>query len=199
VGAYLLNTVMDNGEPPSKHIGPEEQKRDEERAARLRLHPKLAAAAAAAKAAVPAPPAPVPHAVGQYVTVTSEFKDGLPYDWDQVRVFIWNRAKHRYETAYRLREQQGYLPVVTGKEQVEKMGEEPTFAIRTTPDGVVTQDETGSFHPKTVQVTQYRLEGGIVRRDTPLPSKPGEEAAAKPENKPKPRLRVVQHMRHRRR
>ncbi len=188
VGAYLLNTVMDNGEPPAKHIGPEEQKRDEERAERLRLHPKLAAAAAAAKAAEPPPPAPVPHAVGQYVTVTSEFKDGLPYDWDQVRVFIWNRAKHRYETAYRLREQQGYLPVVTGREQVEKMGEEPTFVIRTTPDGVVTQDETGSFHPKTVQVTQYRLEGGIVRRDTPVPLKPGEAAAVKPVKKPKPRI-----------
>ncbi len=185
IGAYLLNTVMDNGEPPAKHIGPEEQKRNEERAQRLRMHPKLAAAAAAAKAAEPPPPAPVPHGVGQYVTVTAEFKDGLPYDWDQVRVFIWNRARHRYETAYRLREQQGYLPVLIGKEQVEKMGEEPTFAIRTTPDGVVTQDDTGSFHPKTVQVTQYRLEGGIVRRDTPLPPRPGEDtAAAKPAKTP---------------
>ncbi len=179
VGAYLLNTVMDNGEPPQRHIGPEEQQRIEKRVAAkavfARKHPKEAANAAAA---IPPPVAPVPHPVGQYVTVTTEFKEGLPFDWEQVRVFIWNLKKHRYETAYRLREQQGYLPIMVGKEQVEKVGEEPTFTIRTTPDGVVTQDEQGSFHPQTVQATQYRLEGGIVRRDTPLPLKPGEEAAS---------------------
>ncbi len=182
VGAYLLNTVMDNGEPPQRHIGPEEQQRIEKRAAAkavfARKHPKEAVEAADAAAAIPPPPAPVPHQVGQYVTVTTEFKDGMPFDWEQVRVFIWNLKKHRYETAYRLREQQGYLPITVGKEQIEKVGEEPTFTIRTTPDGVVTQDEQGSFHPQTVQVTQYRLEGGIVRRDTPLPLKPGEEAAS---------------------
>ncbi len=178
VGAYLLNTVMDNGEPPAKHIGPEEQKRIAKRAAAkvalLRKHPKLAEE----QPAEPPPPAPVPHPVGQYVTVTTEFKDGLPYDWDQVRVFIWNRAKHRYETAYRLRDQQGYLPITVGQETIDKVGVEPTFTIRTTPDGVVSQDESGSFHPATVNTTQYRLEGGIVRRDTPLPPKPGAETAS---------------------
>ena len=176
VGAYLLNTVYDNGEPPAKHIGPEEAKRIAKRAATeaaaRKRHPK----AAVEEDQTPSAPAPSPHQVGQYVTVTSEFKDGLPYDWDQVRVFIWNARKHRYETAYRLREQQGYLPVTVGKEMVDKMGEEPTFTIRTTPDGVVTQDDEGSFHPTTVNTTQYRLEGGIVRRDTPLPPKPGEPA-----------------------
>ncbi len=179
VGAYLLNTVLDNGEAPPRHIGPEEQKRIAKRAAAKasakRREPK---AAHTAQPAAPPPPAPVPHQVGQYVTVTTEFKDGLPYDWDQVRVFIWNRSKHRYETAYRLREQQGYLPVVVGSEPIEKMGVEPTFTIRTTPDGVVTQDDGGSFHPKVVNTTQYRLEGGIVRRDTPLPLKPGEIASS---------------------
>ena len=176
VGAYLLNTVMDNGEPPERHIGPEEQERIAKRAAAkaafLRKHPQAAADAPPE----PPKPVPVPHPVGQYVTVTTEYKDGLPYDWDQVRVFIWNTKKHRYETAYRLREQQGYLPVVVGKEPIDKMGVEPTFVIRTTPDGAVSQDEGGSFHPKTVMETQYRLEGGIVRRDTPLPPKPGEPA-----------------------
>ena len=177
IGAYLLNTVYDNGEPPAKHIGPEEQerirKRAESKAAYARKHPKEAAEQ---EAAVPPPPAPVPHQVGQYVTVTTEFRDGLPYDWDQVRVFIWNAKKHRYETAYRLREQQGYLPVVVGRETIDKMGVEPTFIIHSTPDGVVTQDSNGSFHPQSVNVTQYRLEGGIVRRDTPLPPRPGESA-----------------------
>jgi hypothetical protein len=121
---------------------------------------------------------PAPHPVGQWLTVTSEFKDGLPFDWDQVRVFIWNTRKHRYETAYRLRDLQGYLPVKIGREMVDKMGEEPTFVIRTSPDGVATQDAEGLFHPQTVVQTQYRLEGGIVRRDTPLPGQASETAAA---------------------
>ncbi len=175
VAAYLLNTVFDNGEPPAKHIGPEEAKRLAKRAiaeaSQRRKRPKVVDDEDAA----PAAPAPVPHQVGQYVTVTSEFKDGLPYDWDQVRVFIWNAKKHRYETAYRLREQQGYLPIVVGKEQIDKVGEEPNFTIHTTPDGVVMQDAEGSFHAQTLSTTQYRLEGGIVRRDTPLPVKPGEQ------------------------
>ena len=183
VAAYLLSTAEDNGEPPVRHIGPEEARKLAERAARAaaarKRHPEATAPEEEPK------PAPVPHAVGQYVTVTSEFKDGLPYDWDQVRVFIWNAKKHRYETAYRLREQQGYLPVVLGREPVDKFGQEPTFTIRTSPDGVVTQDAEGAFHPATVNVTQYRLEGGIVRRDTPLPPKPGEEAGA-PEPKKTP-------------
>ncbi len=192
VGAYLLNTVYDNGEPPAKHIGPEEAKRVAKReaaaAAQRRKHPEAVEEAASA-------PAAVPKQVGQYVTVTTGFKDGLPYDWDQVRVFIWNAKKHRYETAYRLREQQGYLPVTVGKETVDKMGEEPTFTIRTTPDGVVTQDADGSFHPQTVETTQYRLEGGIVRRDTPLPGRPGEESA----EKPKPTAHPAHPLRKRRR
>src|SRR5580658_2199153 len=37
----------------------------------------------------------------EYVTVINSWKDGLPYDFDQVRVFTWNTRKHRYETAYR--------------------------------------------------------------------------------------------------
>jgi hypothetical protein len=178
VGAYLLNTVMDDGQPPPKPervLEAEAKVRARKAKARAR-HP--AGGAAAAQAEVPTGPMPTPHPVGQWLTVTSEFKDGLPFDWDQVRVFIWNTRKHRYETAYRLHDLQGYLPVTTGKEMVDKMGEEPTFVIRTSPDGVATQDTEGVFHPKTVVRTQYRLEGGIVRRDTPLPGKPGDDAGA---------------------
>src|SRR5579872_6069253 len=39
--------------------------------------------------------------VRQYVCLLTEPHDGLPYDYDQVRVFTWNIRKHRYETAYR--------------------------------------------------------------------------------------------------
>ena len=49
--------------------------------------------------------------VPEYVAFLSSWKDGLPYDFDQVRVFTWNTKKHRYETAYRERNLAGYLPV----------------------------------------------------------------------------------------
>ena len=49
--------------------------------------------------------------VPEYVAVLSPWKDGLPYDFDQVRVFTWNVKKHRYETAYHDRNIAGYLPV----------------------------------------------------------------------------------------
>ena len=177
VGAYQLNTVYDPG-------GPKED--PEERAARRAK--KAAKLAAEGRKQKPGPPEPPPEMlparqVPQYVTVTQEFKDGLPFDWDQVRVFIWNVKRHRYETAYRLREQQGYLPVTIGAAHFKDangrdMGLEPTFTIRTTPDGIVTQDPaTGSFHAQTVQETTYRLEGGIVRSAAPPPPRPEKTAA----------------------
>ena len=49
--------------------------------------------------------------IPEYVTVLSPFKAGLPYDFNQIRVFIWNVKKHRYETAFRERNVAGYLPV----------------------------------------------------------------------------------------
>jgi hypothetical protein len=181
VGAYQLNTVYDPGGPSEDDEAKAERKA--EKAA------KLAAQARGAhrKPAPVAPPPPVQmlpgHNVPQYVTVTQEYKDGLPYDWDQVRVFIWNIKKHRYETAYRLREQQGYLPVTIGAAHFKDangkdMGLEPTFTIRTTPDGIVTQNpETGAFTPKTLQLTTYRLEGGIVRSANPEPPATPKSAA----------------------
>ena len=179
VGAYQLNTVHDPGGPKVS---------DEERAERkARKAAKLAAEGRKLRAPGPnAPPPPPPEMlpareVPQYVTVTQEFKDGLPFDWDQVRVFIWNLKKHRYETAYRLREQQGYLPVTIGAAHFKDAngrdtGLEPTFTIRTTPDGVVSKDANGGFHAQTVQETTYRLEGGVVRRADPLPQKAVEPA-----------------------
>ena len=44
----------------------------------------------------------------------TENKDGLPWDFDQARIFTWNVKRHRYETAYRERRLVGVFPVSVG-------------------------------------------------------------------------------------
>jgi len=87
----------------------------------------------------------------QYLVLLNQPKDGLPYDFNQVRVFTRNRNRHRYETAYRERELEGYLPAKTGHAIFEKEGDLPTFTIRKMKDGQI------------VDVT-YKMNGPIVRR-----------------------------------
>jgi hypothetical protein len=108
-----------------------------------------------------------------YVTVTSPYKAGLPYDFDQVRVFTWSVKKHRYETAFRDRNIEGYLPVTIsmakdpyGKSPLAATAV-PTFSYRVLAaeaPPVVPDPVTGAIVPaKTVKKT-YRLESTLVRR-----------------------------------
>ncbi len=88
----------------------------------------------------------------QYLVLLNEPKDGLVYDYNQIRVFTRNRPRHRYETAYRERNLEGYLPVKVGHQDFGKEGDLPTFTIRKMEvDG------------KIVEMT-YKLNGPIVRR-----------------------------------
>ena len=129
--------------------------------------------------------------VPEYVTVLSPYKSGLPYDFDQVRVFIWNIRKHRYETAFRQRNIEGYLPVVTGMapdpygKQAISTAPAPTFRIRVLAADappVVPDPATGAITPgKTIEKT-YRLEGNIVRRVLPPGAQPPDEAHPEPED-----------------
>ena len=114
--------------------------------------------------------------VPEWVTVLSPFKAGLPYDFDQVRVFIWNAKKHRYETGFREKNIAGFLPVEvkiapdrSGK--TPQMSEPaPTFTYRVLPaetSPVVPDKVTGAvIAPHTISKT-YRLEGNITRRLLP--------------------------------
>jgi len=89
--------------------------------------------------------------VSQYLTIVTEPKDGLPFDFNQIRVFTWNVKRHRYETAYRER-MAGVLPVTVSRESFDKEGMLPVFVIRV-------QDDSGN-----VSERKYKLNTPIVRR-----------------------------------
>ena len=90
--------------------------------------------------------------VAQYLCVLTDPHDGLPYDYDQARVFTWNIRKHRYETAYRERKLDGVLPVTITTENFDKEGTLPVFILRV-------KDESGN-----VSERKYKLNTPIVRR-----------------------------------
>jgi len=68
--------------------------------------------------------------VAQYLVLMTEPKDGLPFDYNQARVFTWNVKRHRYETAYRERNLNGVLPVTVSHESFGKEGDLPIFILR---------------------------------------------------------------------
>ena len=128
--------------------------------------------------------------VPEYLTVLSPYQSGLPYDFDQVRVFIWNVKKHRYETAFRQRNIEGYLPVMTGVapdpygKQPTSTAAAPTFKIRVLPadaPAVVPDPTTGAITPSRTIEKTYRLEGNVVRRVLAPGTQPPDEAHPRPE------------------
>lgn len=104
--------------------------------------------------------------VPQYLVLLNEPKDGMPFDFNQIRVFTWNVRKHRYETAYRERNLAGVFPVRLRQEVFEKEGTLPTFTVRV-------QDDQGN-----VSERKYKLNTPIVRRVL-APGEKVEKASAK--------------------
>lgn len=90
--------------------------------------------------------------VSQYLCAITEPHDGLPYDYDQIRVFTWNVRKHRYETAYREHGLNGVLPITMSSENFEKEGTLPVFILRV-------KDDAGN-----VSEHKYKLNTPMVRR-----------------------------------
>jgi SH3-like domain-containing protein len=109
--------------------------------------------------------------VPEYVSVTNAYKDGLPYDFNQVRVFTWNTKKHRYETAYRQRNIAGYLPVTISQGKDAQGQTVPQFSITlATGDDFQTDPATGVSKAGSTEVATYQLESGMVKRVTAGPA-----------------------------
>jgi SH3-like domain-containing protein len=90
--------------------------------------------------------------VPQYLVALTDPKDGMPFDYNQVRVFTWNVKRHHYETAYRERNLNGVFPVTVSQEDFEQEGKLPVFVLRV-------KDDSGN-----VVERKYRLKTPIVRR-----------------------------------
>jgi SH3-like domain-containing protein len=90
--------------------------------------------------------------VPQYLVLFTEPRDGLPFDYNQIRVFTWNVRRHRYETAYREHNLNGFLPVTISHEDFGKEGTLPVFVL-------YVKDDEGNTEER-----KYKLNTPIVRR-----------------------------------
>ncbi len=152
VGAYPIAKVMDDGKV---HERKTEKKSGSNRKRAL-------AAEDSADATLGSVPVPTEHT--EYVTVLEPPHSGLPYDFDQVRVFTWSLNHHRYETAYRLHGFQGYLPVRIASETVNGQSY-PTFSFQIANGADVRVDpDSGVTRPLAPRTLSFRMEGNLVRR-----------------------------------
>jgi hypothetical protein len=109
--------------------------------------------------------------VPEYVTALSPPVSGLPFDFDQIRVFTWSLKHHRYETAFRLHPIQGYLPVRTGFQPgtgAASGSSVPVFSfqIASSPN-VAIDPATGISRPASTRTISYVMIDTAVRRIGP--------------------------------
>ena len=112
--------------------------------------------------------------VPEYLTVLTPYKQGLPFDFDQVRVFTWDTRRHRYGTAFREHDIIGFFPVkVTPGDAKNPDGPEPTFSFQVAVgDNVSLDPETGMPRAAALKTVTYRMEGNLVRPVLPQGAKP---------------------------
>jgi hypothetical protein len=104
------------------------------------------------------------HQVPMYLALMAPAKSGLPFDFDQVRVFTWSKGHHRYETGFRLHPINGFLPVKIYTAQTPQ-GTVPAFSFQiATTDDVTTDPDTGIVRPAAPRTIEYEMIDTMVKR-----------------------------------
>jgi len=107
------------------------------------------------------------HEVPQYLVMMASPHSGLPYDYDQVRVFTWSLKRHRYETAFRLKPIQGFLPIKIYGVQTPK-GQVPGFSfVLDNAQSSWLDAQTGEATAKQPRTISYALVDTQVKRTGP--------------------------------
>jgi SH3-like domain-containing protein len=107
------------------------------------------------------------HEAPEYLTALAPLKSGLPFDFDQIRVFTWSKNHHRYETAFRLHPIDGYLPVRIYSAATNS-GPVPAFSFEMGTGQSVTADPaTGITRPASERTINYEMVDTLVKRIGP--------------------------------
>jgi len=127
------------------------------------------------------------HEVPEYLTLLSPPKSGLPFDFDQVRVFTWSVKRHRYETAFRLHPIQGFLPVRATFQPVAG-GSAPSFSFQiANGQDLAIDPATGVTRPANPRTISYQMIDTQLKRIgpdlAPLPLSHSAEEKAKEKGK----------------